>query len=130
MTASYNSRDPGARRLVRLRRPLPLSCEFYALHYSIEFYSPAGNSGRISILARLPWDKQGEGQTLFYCGETGMPHYLREGFELQVGSIADVIFLRLIRQGDAEEIAGPHCCFEFTKGPEFRTRLEAFRRSG
>lgn len=104
-------RETKAVRRVRLINSLPLYAEFYALRYRIEASSTVQNSGVARLVCRLQWESLDQARELYSIGETHFVKNLREGFEVEVASLADVLLLRLIRQGDAEELAGPHCRF-------------------
>lgn len=127
---SYNFRSREVQRVVRFVRPLPFVCEFYALRYTIELYAPPHCGGRVFVVGRL-WDEPIEdARILVAFGDTVARQRMRDGFAVDVGSIGDVLFLRLMRQGDVEELVGPHQTFDIALTPGVRAQIEAFKRSG
>jgi hypothetical protein len=95
-------------RTFRLHRPLPVVAQFFALHYTIELYSPNYNGGSERLVARLPWQDLINARELDHAGHGVIGKRLLSAYDVNCGTLAEVIFLRLVRQRDADELAGPH----------------------
>lgn len=95
-------------RTFRLHRPLPAVAEFLALRYTIELYSPTHSGGSERLVARLPWQDLLNARELDHAGHGIIGRRLLVAYDVDCGTLAEVLFLRLVRQGDADELAGPH----------------------
>ncbi len=95
-------------RTFRLHRDPPVIVEFFAIRYSLEFFSPPGTGAQETLVARLPWQDLNYARELCHAGPGVIRKQLRAGYEVECGTLQEVLFLRLVRQGEAEELAGPH----------------------
>jgi hypothetical protein len=105
---NYSACSCRAVRTFRLRRKLPVMVEFFALRYTIELSYPAGTGDAEFLVARLPWQDLNYGRELDHAGRDGIRRRIYQAYDVDCGTLAEVLFLRLVRQGDAEELAGPH----------------------
>ena len=105
----YPGQNAATLRTFRLKRPLPVCAEFYAMSYMIDVWDQPGTGGGEFLMVYLPWQTKREGRELTHAGFEVISRALHRGFDVHVPSISEVLFLRLARQGDAEELAGPHC---------------------
>ena len=96
-------------RTFRLHHPLPVVAEFFATRYSIDLYEMPYTAGGEHLRSCLPWQAIEDGWDLNHAGLNVIKRNLATGMDVRCGSLAEVLFLRLVRQGDAEELAGPHC---------------------
>ncbi len=105
---SYAACSCRAIRTFRLRRDLPLVAEFFAIRYTIHLHEVPQTAGSLRILARLPWQDLNYAREIMHVGGGAVRELMVTGIEVDCGTLAEVIFLRLVRQGDAEELRGPH----------------------
>jgi hypothetical protein len=105
---TYRACSCQAVRTFRLHRPLPLIAEFFAIRYSIELFSPTHVGGSERLVARLPWQDLLYARELDHAGHGILARKLRTAYDVDCGSLAEILFLRLERQHDAEQLAGPH----------------------
>lgn len=111
-------------RTFRLTRPLPLVAEFYAISFSVELFCPAQVGGSERLVARLPWQDLMSARELDHAGHGILARQLAVGYDVECGTLGEIIFLRLVRQQVGEELAGPHSKlpFRFLKGGPHRQR--------
>ena len=64
-------------------------------------------AGSLYTSMRLPWNDSASARRLGHV--RGVRELYVTGHDVECGSFEEVFFLRLVRQGDADEIAGPHC---------------------
>ncbi len=105
---TYRACSSQAIRTFRLFHPPPVIAEFFAIHYSIELYSPGQTGGSERLVARLPWQDLVYARELDHAGQGILARKLLTAYDVDCGTLAEVLFLRLVRQGVAEELAGPH----------------------
>ena len=105
---TYRACSCQAIRTFRLHRPPPLLVEFFAIRYSLELYSPAQIGGSERLVARLPWQDLVYARELDHAGPGILGRKLLTAYDVDCGTLTEVLFLRLVRQGMAEELAGPH----------------------
>jgi hypothetical protein len=105
---TYRACSCQAMRTFRLHRPPPLIVEFFAIRYSLELYSPAQIGGSERLVARLPWQDLIYARELDHAGHGLLQRKLLTAYDVDCGTLAEVLFLRLVRQGDADQLAGPH----------------------
>ena len=105
---TYRACSCQAVRTFRLFRPLPVVVEFFAISYTLELHASkqAGNSER--LVARLPWQDMNYARELDHASRGTIVKKLATGYDVDCGTLAEVLFLRLVRQGQAAELAGPH----------------------
>jgi hypothetical protein len=97
-----------ALRTFRLCRPLPLVAAFYALRYRLELFSPHHVGGSERLVARLPWQELIDARELDHAGHGILARQLATNYDVECLTLAEVLFLRLVQQGDAEQLAGEH----------------------
>lgn len=95
-------------RTMRLLRPLPVCAEFFAMRYFIDVWDQPHTGGAEYLMVYLPWQTKDCGEELAHAGHGVIRRALMSGFDVHVPSLSEVLFLRLVRQGDAEELAGLH----------------------
>jgi hypothetical protein len=95
-------------RTFRLHRLPPICVEFYAIRYSVELYSRTGTANSECLVARLPWQDANYARELDHAGAGVIRQQLLSAYDVDCGNLAEVLFLRMVRQGDAVELAGPH----------------------
>lgn len=100
-------------RTFRLTRPLPLLAEFYAISFSVELFCPSQVGGSERLVARLPWQDLMSARELDHAGHGILARQLATGYDVECGTLGEIILLRLIRQGCGEELAGPHSKLPF-----------------
>lgn len=105
---TYRACSCQAVRTFRLQRPLPLVVEFFAIRYTLELYAPGQTGGSERLVARLPWQDLVYARELDHAGRGVLGRKLLSGYDVDCGTLAEVLFLRLVRQGLADELAGPH----------------------
>ena len=105
---TYRACSCRALRTFRLHRPLPLVVEFFAVRYTLELYMPAQAGGSERLVARLPWQDLNYARELDHAGRGVLGEKLRTAYDVDCGTLTEVLFLRLVRQGEAEQLAGPH----------------------
>jgi hypothetical protein len=108
---TYRACTCQAMRTFRLHRPPPVVAEFFAIRYSIELFSPAQIGGSERLVARLPWQDLVYARELDHAGHGILGRKLLTAYDVDCGTLSEVLFLRLVRQGDADELAGPHLKF-------------------
>lgn len=101
--------NPTTLRTIRLLSPLPVCAEFFAMRYFLDLYARPGTAFSESLVVYLPWQTKENGRELTHAGCGVLRRALYSSFDVHVPSVSEVLFLRLVRQGDAEELAGPHC---------------------
>lgn len=105
---TYRACSCQAVRTFRLHSPPPVVVEFFALRYSLELHAPGQAGGSERLVARLPWQDLAYARELDHAGEGVIRKKLLVAYDVDCGSLAEVLFLRLVRQGMADELAGPH----------------------
>ena len=105
---TYRACSCQATRTFRLHRPLPVVVEFFAIRYTLEFYAPNQVGGSERLVARLPWQDLVYARELDHAGHGILGRKLLTAYDVDCGTLAEVLFLRLVRQGAADELAGPH----------------------
>jgi hypothetical protein len=105
---NYRACSCRAVRTFRLCRKLPVVIEFFALHYTMELNHPAGTGDAEFLVARLPWQDLNYARELDHAGRDSIRGRIYRAYDVDCGTLAEILFLRLVRQGDAEELAGPH----------------------
>ncbi|HUR58889.1 MAG TPA: hypothetical protein VM029_14340 [Opitutaceae bacterium] len=105
---TYRACSCQAIRTFRLHRPLPVVVEFFAIRYSIELFTPGHAGGSERLVARLPWQDLVYARELDHAGHGILGRRLLTAYDVDCGTLAEILFLRLARQGDADELAGPH----------------------
>lgn len=105
---TYRACSCRAQRTFRIFRPLPLVAEFYAVRYYLELFSPAQVGGSERLVLRLPWQDLIYARELDHAGYGVLPRRLLIAYDVDCNTLAEVIFLRLVQQRDAEQLAGPH----------------------
>ena len=95
-------------RTFRLLRPVPVVAQFYAIRYELALDEPPHTGGSERLLARLPWQDWNYARELDHAGTRGIRRVIYTAYDVDCGTLAEVLFLRLARQGDAEELVGPH----------------------
>lgn len=105
---SYRACSCQAVRTFRLHRPLPAVVEFFALRYTLELYAPVQTGGSERLVARLPWQDLNYARELDHAGRGVLSRQLLTAYDVDCGTLAEILFLRLVRQGHADELAGPH----------------------
>ena len=105
---TYRACSCRAQRTFRLHRPLPILAEFYAVRYSLELFSPAQVGGSERLVLRLPWQDLIYARELDHAGHGVLPRKLFVAYDVDCNTLAEVIFLRLVQQRDADQLAGPH----------------------
>jgi len=105
----YRATTCSAYRTFRLLHPLPAVAEFFATQLTLDLYQMPFTSGAEFLMASLPWQDVRNGRELGHAGHNVIRRSLASGYDVACGSLAEVLFLRLARQGDAVELAGPHC---------------------
>lgn len=124
---TYRACSCRAQRTFRLSRPLPLVAEFYAIRYTLELFSPTHVGGSERLVARLPWQDLIYARELDHAGHGVLAKKLANAYDVDCGTLAEVIFLRLGRQSDAVELTGPHLKLPagFYSDPERAQRAQA-----
>jgi hypothetical protein len=105
---TYRACSCQAMRTFRLHRPLPVVVEFFAIRYTLELYAAAQSGGSERLVARLPWQDLVYARELDHAGHGVLGKKLLTAYDVDCGTLAEVLFLRLVRQGAADELAGPH----------------------
>jgi hypothetical protein len=105
---TYRACSCQAVRTFRLHRPLPVVVEFFAIRYTLELYAPGQSGGSERLVARLPWQDLNYARELDHAGAGLLARRLATAYDVDCGTLAEVLFLRLVRQNDADELAGPH----------------------
>jgi hypothetical protein len=100
--------NPTIVRTFRLLRPLPLEVRFICATYFLELNRIAYTAGREALVVRLPWQERDFGKELTHAGENVIRRQLVSGFDVECATLSEFLFLRLVAQKDAEELAGPH----------------------
>ncbi len=110
MESEFNHRASScrAKRTFRLRRPLPLVAVFYAISYRLELFAPHHVGGSERLVARLSWQELIDARELDHAGHGVLARQLASAYDVECLTLAETLFLRLVRQGDADELAGPH----------------------
>lgn len=114
---TYRACSCQAVRTFRLHRPPPVVAEFFAICYTLELYSPGQSGGSERLVARLPWQDLVYARELDHAGRGILRRKLLTAYDVDCGTLAEVIFLRLVRQGLAGELAGPHIKLHRTTRP-------------
>ena len=105
---TYRACSCQALRTFRLQRPPPLIIEFFALRYTLEIFAPIHTGGSERLVARLPWQDLNYARELDHAGQGVLVRKLLTAYDVDCGTLAEILFLRLVRQGEAEQLAGPH----------------------
>jgi hypothetical protein len=101
--------NPPTFRTFRLLSPLPVCAEFYSARYFVDLCVMPGTAYSEHLVVFMPWQAKEDGRQLSHAGRGIIRRTLFVAFDVHVPSVSEVLFLRLTRQGDAEELAGPHC---------------------
>jgi hypothetical protein len=105
---TYRACSCRAQRTFRLLRPLPVVAEFYAIRYSVDLFAPMHVGGSERLVACLPWQDLIYARELDHAGHGVLRKKLATAYDLDCGTLAEVLFLRMVQQRDAEQLAGPH----------------------
>jgi hypothetical protein len=105
---TYRACSCQALRTFRLHRPPPLIIEFFALRYTLELFAPMHTGGSERLVARLPWQDLNYARELDHAGRGVLVKKLLTAYDVDCGTLTEILFLRLVRQGDADQLAGPH----------------------
>jgi hypothetical protein len=101
--------NPAHWRAFRLRSRLPVVAEFLAVRLVLDLYEMPGTAGREILVVHLPWQPKENGRELIHAGRGVISAQLATRYEVECPSLSEVLFLRLARQGDAEELTGLFC---------------------
>ncbi|MEY4940759.1 MAG: hypothetical protein RIQ93_2494 [Verrucomicrobiota bacterium] len=82
--------------------------EFFALRFTLDLGEERHTAGGTYLIACLPWQDLNYGRQLMHVGIGVEKCRAKTVFDVDCGTLAEVLFLRLVRQGDAQELAGPH----------------------
>src|SRR4051812_32078970 len=99
---TYRACSCQAVRTFRLHRPPPLLIEFFAIRYSLEIFAPGNAGGSERLVARLPWQDLNYARELDHAGQGILQRKLVSSYDVDCGTLAEILFLRLTRQGEAE----------------------------
>ena len=105
---TYRACSCQALRTFRLHRPPPLIVEFFTLRYSLELFAPIHTGGSERLVARLPWQDLNYARELDHAGRGILGKKLLTAYDVDCGTLTEILFLRLVRQGEADQLAGPH----------------------
>src|SRR4051794_15356325 len=94
---TYRACSCQATRTFRLHRPPPLVAEFYAIRYSLELFSPHHTGGSERLVARLPWQDLNYARELDHAGQGLLLRKLLDAYDVDCGTLSEVLFLRLVR---------------------------------
>lgn len=105
---NYAATSCNAVRTFRLLHRLPLCVHFLSISYVLDLCEMKHTAGGIYLVALLPWQDHNYAKQLMHAGTGLAATYRKTDYEVDCGRLEEVLFLRLVRQGDAVELAGPH----------------------
>src|SRR2546425_7080340 len=98
---TYRACSCQAMRTFRLHRPPPVVVEFFAIRYSVELYSPTHIGGSERLVARLAWQDPHNARELDHAGHGILGKKLLQAYDVDCGTLAEILFLRLVPPGGA-----------------------------